>query len=296
MGINRELPKPFIKWVGGKRQLLPEIMARIPLKSLSDKTFAYVEPFVGGGAVFFHLMERCGELGGAVLNDTNARLIGVYRTIQSDCEALIAALGALEKTYRALDPAHQRQFYLEKRARFNTLAEPTVEQAALFILLNRTGFNGLYRENAHGAFNVPFGKYANPRICDAETLRADAVALRGTRLLTGDFEDALKALDGRPAFFYLDPPYKPISKTSSFNSYVRTPFDDAAQRRLCGFCHKLNRLGHRFLLSNSDPGDGFFDALYAGFRIERVQARRLVNADPAKRGSLTELLISNETP
>ena len=286
-------PRPFIKWVGGKRQLLPEILRRAPMRDLTAGTLGYAEPFVGGGAVFFALAQACQGLAQATLNDANPRLIGAYRALQESPEALLATLRALEADYLALPADGRRAFYLAQRKRFNALRGAEVECAALLIFLNRTGFNGLYRENARGDFNVPFGRHANPTICDAPTLMADAVALRGVRLLCGDFARLLDTLT-RPSFVYLDPPYKPISATSSFNSYTKRPFDDAEQCRLAAFCRELDRRGHRFLLSNSDPGDGFFDRLYAGFRIERVRARRSVNANPAKRGPIDELLISNQ--
>lgn len=291
--------KPFVKWVGGKRQLLPEIMRRVPRRALASGEWAYAEPFVGGGAVLLAVLEAFPAIPQAAANDLNPRLVAAWRAVQSQPEALIAALQALADAYLPLAEPARRAFYLAQRARLNAEAPAGVGQCARLLFLNRTGFNGLYRENARGAFNVPFGRAANPLICDAPTIRADAALLRRARVtfLCGDFAAVPDALpEGRRAFFYLDPPYRPLSQTSSFNAYVRTPFDDGAQRRLAEFCRALDRAGHRFLLSNSAPGDGFFERLYAGFRIERVLARRAVNANPAKRGPLHELLVSNYDP
>lgn len=283
--------KPFVKWAGGKRQLLPEIEARIPWEALRSGACGYVEPFVGGGATLFRVLARVPGVR-AVVNDLSPRLMGAYRAIRDDVGAVIERLAGLEAAFLPLDEAGRLAFYLEARRRFNAGGLDAAGQAATLLFLNRTCFNGLYRENAKGAFNVPYGKVKRPCICDRETLLADARALRGVDCQCGDFAETLKRVEG-PAFFYLDPPYKPISQTSSFNAYTRVPFDDAEQARLARFCRALDAAGHRFLLSNSDPGGDFFERLYAGFRIERVQARRSVNANPAKRGALTELLISN---
>ncbi len=283
--------KPFVKWAGGKRQLLPEIEARVPLEALRSGAFSYVEPFVGGGAVLFRVLARVPGVR-AVVNDLNPRLVGAYRAIRDDVDTVIERLSEFEVAFLPLDEAGRLDFYLAIRQRFNSLAVNATEEVAMLLFLNRTCFNGLYRENAKGAFNVPYGKVKRPCICDRETLLADACALQGVDCLCGDFAAVLERVDG-PAFFYLDPPYKPISQTSSFNAYTSVPFDDVEQARLAQFCRALDAAGHRFLLSNSDPGGGFFEQLYKGFRIERVQARRCVNANPAKRGALSELLISN---
>lgn len=285
--------KPFIKWAGGKRHLLPEIFRRVPAEALREGKMGYAEPFAGGGAVFFALRQAFPTLSRTVLNDLNPKLIEAYQAVRDDTEALIASLDTLAAKYSPLPREERQSLYFRLRDRFNqTPPPPPTERAALLLFLNRTCFNGLYRENSKGDFNVPFGDARNPTLCDPVTLRADAAALRGITLLCGDFAETLRHVRS-PTFFYLDPPYKPISHTASFSAYTKTPFGDAEQSRLCDFCRTLDRLGHRFLLSNSDPGGGFFDTLYAGFRIERVSARRSVSANPAKRGLLTELLISN---
>lgn len=288
---NESPSKPFVKWAGGKRQLLPEIEARIPWHELEANNWDYAEPFVGGGAVLFRVLEKVPAVR-SVVNDLNPRLIAAYRAIRDNVEAVIDRLSELAAHFLPLDDTERLEHYLSMRARFNAKVPEDVETAALLIFLNRTCFNGLYRENARGDFNVPYGKVKNPMLCDVKTLRADAGALKQVTLQCGDFPSVLDSLR-RTTFFYLDPPYKPISQTSSFNTYTKIPFNDDEQRRLATFCRALDAKGHYFLLSNSDPGDSFFDDLYAGFRIERVQARRCVSANPAKRGPLSELLISN---
>ncbi len=289
---SKILYKPFVKWVGGKRQLLPELFKRLPIDLLSSGNVAYVEPFVGGGALLFELLNHFKHIPSILVNDLNERLICAYRVVREHSDELIAQLRLFAQIYHASLGEQQKAYYLAQRERFNTGKLSDIEQAALFIFLNRTCFNGLYRENATGSFNVPFGKSKNPAICTPELFLADAKALQNVDMMSGDFALTLEAVK-QTSFFYLDPPYKPISRTSSFNTYVKTPFDDTEQIRLCEFCREINRRGHLFLLSNSDPGEGYFDELYEGFRIERVKAKRCVNANAAKRGALDELLISN---
>lgn len=288
--------KPFIKWAGGKTQLLTDIEMNLPA-NFREQEVTYVEPFVGGGAVLFWILERYPNIQRAVINDINAKLINVYRTIQQTPHELIAALHTLEDIYLPQDHETRTAFYLEQRRRFNEDVITSVEQAALFIFLNRTCFNGLYRENSKGKFNVPHGRYSQPTICDEATLLADARLLQRVEILCGDFA-ATELYAQSDSLYYLDPPYKPLSNTSSFNAYVKEPFDDAEQIRLRDFCHTIVQKGSRFILSNSDvkscnPDDNFFDDLYADYRIQRVLATRMVNSKPDKRGKLTELMISN---
>lgn len=288
---------PFIKWVGGKSQLIHEINARLPRDFATYDT--YVEPFVGGGAFLFHVL-RTYPIKRAVINDLNERLINLYRVIKGNVEDLISCLREIEAQYRALDDSDRKSFYLRVRERFNDTAKSDqVTSASDFIFLNRTCFNGLYRENSKGAFNVPFGRYANPRICDAENLRAAGNQLQRVEILCGDFSETIHYAKGR-TLFYFDPPYKPLSNTSSFNSYAKEGFGDQEQIRLATFCRELEFERHDFILSNSDvkgkdADNDFFDDLYAGFDIRRVYAVRSVNANGNKRGRLTELLISNFT-
>lgn len=308
--------KPFIKWVGGKGQLLPQLAGMLPAGFGRLPGATYVEPFAGGGAMLFHMLAAFPNIGRAVINDINPSLARLYATVRDQPEALIGRLRGIEAEYRAL-PGHEerRGYYLRQRGYFNQLSanglddtrtkngtmaravRADIERSALFVFLNRTCFNGLYRVNSKGAFNVPFGRYASPTICDAATLLADSEALRRVEILCGDFEATLAAAaPGRgTALFYLDPPYRPLSATSSFNSYAREPFDDDAQARLRRFCGQVDAAGHRFMLSNSDDGQ-FFDRLYSGYHIHRVQAARSVNSVGAKRGKISEILVTNYLP
>ncbi len=289
--------RPFLKWAGGKRQLLPQIMAALPDGLATGKITQYVEPFVGSGAVFFRL-NRQFSFSRIILADQNPQLIFAWRTIQGDVEALITRLAAMEQAYFALDPRGQRQYFYETRAAFNTGLDPApAARTAQLIFLNRTCYNGLFRVNAGGQFNVPFGRYKNPTICDEANLRAASTALAGVELRHADFDQCRDAIDAR-TFVYLDPPYRPLSATASFNAYDKNGFDDAAQIRLAGFFREMDNRGARLMLSNSDPhnlspDDHFFDDLYRGYRIQRVPASRNINSNPLKRGPITELLITN---
>ena len=296
-------PRPFLKWVGGKTQLLPALEARLPLDFFRSVR-VYAEPFVGGGAFLFRLLEKGMRPERVIINDSNCDLANAYRTVRDHSTDLIAELEAMQSAYRSqADEVVRKEFFLRIRAEYNRGAverdSVPVRRTAQLLFLNRTCFNGLYRVNARGDFNVPFGRYVNPRICDEETIRADAAALAGTEILDGDFADAL-AEAGRGWFVYLDPPYRPLSRTSSFCDYTQGGFNDGEQRRLASVCRELDARRAKWLLSNSDPkgtdpGDSFFEDLYAGFDIRGVRASRMLNADPTKRGKLGELLISNYT-
>lgn len=288
---------------------MDEIFSAFPREISREKGWTYVEPFVGGGAVLFRVLRAFPNLSRAVVCDINPALAETYRCVKNRARELVDELSALEREFFALPETGdaRREFFIERRAEFNALSaqscgnaaarEPDVRIPALLIFLNRTCFNGLYRVNSRGEFNVPFGKYRKPKICDEETLFADSELLRNTEIFCGDFEKTLKYANGGKALFYLDPPYKPVSATSAFTSYAKENFGDAEQERLREFCGKLHARGARFVLSNSDArdaaGTSYFEKLYAGFDFRRVLATRAVNADPAKRGRLSEMLISN---
>lgn len=261
--------KPFIKWVGGKRQLMPELLRRIP------GTYGrYFEPFVGGGALFFELAPRA-----ASLTDVNRRLIRTYRGVRDDVEGVISLLTGYP---------HTSEFFYELRA--SAVDSGTdVEVAAWFIYLNRTCFNGLYRVNRKNGFNVPFGRYTNPTICDYEGLRACALALQGATLEVSDFEAAVA--DAQTGdLVYFDPPYVPLSVTSSFTSYTADGFGSADQKRLRELASALKQRGVHVLLSNSSAG--LVRDLYAdGFQVDEVSASRRVNSKASGRGAVVELLI-----
>jgi DNA adenine methylase len=234
----------------------------------------------------------------AVINDINPDLVTAYAVIKKQPKKLIKSLTELQAHYFTIvNEEKRKEFFLLQREKFNANNHNKIENTSLFIFLNRTCFNGLYRVNSKGHFNVPFGKYANPKICDEKTIMADSQALQKVELLNEDFEATLDYAKGN-TFFYFDPPYKPLSNTSSFNSYSKDNFDDTEQERLKHFCQLLKIKGCSFILSNSDvrsndPDNHYFDKLYSEFKINRVLARRSINANPQKRGILNELLITN---
>lgn len=289
--------KPFLKWAGGKAQLLPEIRRFYPFGPSVTK---YAEPFVGGGAVLFDILNRY-PLSEVYISDINPQLINAYQVIRDDVDRLAALLRQYQEEYVPLDQAARKRCYLEKRERFNRLkaggpGQP-VEAAALMIFLNRTCFNGLYRVNRKGLFNVPMGAYRNPVICNEENLRLISQRLRRVAIVCGDYRQSAEFID-ESTFVYLDPPYRPLTSTSSFTAYAETAFDDRAQTELFGFVEEMDRRGAKILLSNSDPKnvnreDDFFDALYASYRVKRVEAARMINSKREARGKIKELLISN---
>ena len=289
--------RPFIKWVGGKTQLLDDIKNSLP-RDLSQRAgMTYVEPFVGGGAVLFWILQEYPNITRAIINDINAKLICTYRVVKYDVENLIIELTRLQAEYLQLDEIARKKYFLAQREHFNENDKTDIETAALFIFLNRTCFNGLYRVNSKGKFNVPHGRYSNPKICDEETLRADSAVLQRVEILCGDFAQTDKYA-GDNVLYYFDPPYRPITKTSAFTSYSKDGFDDTEQMRLRDFCSKIAKHQSLFVASNSDPlnadnGDDFFDRLYKMFSIRRVSASRMINSRGNGRGAISEIMISN---
>ena len=291
--------KPFLKWAGGKTQLINDIERTLPAGITKEK-FTYIEPFVGSGAILFWMLNNFPKLEKAVINDINEDLINTYKTIASNPKELISILEILQNEFHNLEgnEDNKKLYYYQKRELYNTRKEEKSGQAALFIFLNRTCFNGLYRVNSKNLYNVPMGGYKKPTICDKENILAVSNALQKVEILNGDFEQTLNYAD-KNSLFYFDPPYKPLSETSSFNSYAKDEFNDNEQIRLKKFCSKLDILDHTWILSNSDvkgkdKNDNFFDDLYADFNIKRVEAKRSINANSEKRGKLTELLITNQ--
>ncbi len=288
--------KPFLKWAGGKTQLLSDIEQRFPYAK--EEKFTFIEPFVGSGAVLFWVLNHFPNVQQCIINDVNTDLINTYHTIRNDVDALIEQLNIWQSEYHALalDIERKKTYYYEKRADFNTKEQPQIQQAALFIFLNRTCFNGLYRVNRNGGFNVPIGSYKTPKICDAPNLRKVSEALQNVTILQGDFEQTLKYAQGN-TMFYLDPPYKPLSASSSFTAYAKDEFNDDEQRRLKNFCDTLTEQDYPWILSNSDVSqledNNFFDELYSDYKINRILAKRAINSVSAKRGKIHELLISN---
>jgi DNA adenine methylase len=296
--VNHKTAKPFLKWAGGKTQLIGEIESALPKEVLKEK-FTYIEPFVGSGAILFWMLRSFPNLKKAVINDINSDLINTYATIATSPNELISILQSLQDEFHELEEKedYKKEYYYRKREIYNSRKEGKSEQAALFIFLNRTCFNGLYRVNRDNKFNVPMGSYKRPTICDRDNILAVSEALDTVEILCGDYEETLNHADAN-SLFYFDPPYKPLSETSSFNSYAKDEFNDAEQIRLRDFCNKLDALNHNWILSNSDAlasnlKNSFFDELYSDFKILRVNAKRSINANPNKRGVLKELLITN---
>ena len=297
--------RPFLKWAGGKGQLLGQIGRHLPSDLRDGKLSKYAEPFIGGGAVFFLIANQFG-VGEYFISDMNEDLVLAYRTIQQQVEELIERLDEMQRLYLQMAPERRKEFFYDVRRQFNLCQirsddSAPIQDAALhvarLIFLNRTCFNGLYRVNSRGEFNVPFGNYRNPRICDAANLRSVSMSFQNAEIHCGDFT-ACESFVDEQTFVYLDPPYRPISRTASFNSFYKKPFDDDEQKRLGRFYHELGNAGAKLMLSNSDPQnenphDRFFEDLYGGFNIHKVLANRRINSNGAKRGPITELLVTN---
>lgn len=271
-------PRPFLKWVGGKGQLLKELLAQV---DRAGKMHRYHEPFVGGGALFFELV-RTGRMPAAkaYLSDNNANLIAVYRGVREDVERVIASL--LDHKRK-----HSEKHYYEVRAKN---PKDDFDQAARIIYLNKTGYNGLYRENSQGKYNVPFGRYKNPGICDEENLRSVAKALQRAKLEVRHFSKTLDCVEPGD-FVYFDPPYHPVSRTASFTSYAKGGFGEDGQILLAKVAEDLDARGVRVLLSNSMTP--LVKELYAKFTIDEVFANRNVNSRADRRGKISEALIRN---
>lgn len=302
--IEKVKAKPFIKWAGGKSQLLPLFNEYYPKELKSGLIDFYFEPFLGGASVFFDVVQKY-KIKKSYLSDSNIEIVLVYKVIKEKVEDLISALNELKKDYFKKSETKKESFFYNIRDKYNDnkinflngLNDIYVCRASQMIFLNKTCFNGLYRLNRSGDFNVPFGKYINPGIYNEENLLAVSEVLQNTEIEHGDFEFFKNKINNK-SFVYFDPPYRPISYTSSFNSYNKDGFDDDEQNRLAEFYRKLNEKGAKLMLSNSDPkniniNDNFFDDLYRGFTIERIEASRMINSKSEKRGKIKELLITN---
>jgi len=296
---------PFLKWAGGKTQLLRELSKRLPPEMKNGEITCYIEPFIGGGAMFFYLNQRF-SFNHSSIFDANEELILTWRVIKKSTKKLIQELELLESAYFSKSNEDRERLYYHVRDSFNKKKPEInfhasnaecVTRAAQSIFLNRTCYNGLFRMNRKGEFNVPFGRYKTPRILDKDNLNAVASLLKTTTIIPGDFTRCRKFVDDT-SFVYLDPPYRPLNDTSSFTSYARDGFSDTDQRRLAGFFKELDKKGARIMLSNSDPrnenpDDSFFDELYEEFTIERIPAKRSINCNGARRGEINELIITN---
>lgn len=297
--------KPFLKWAGGKGQLLEKFARLYPAQLASGDISSYHEPFLGSGAVFFNIASSY-DFGSAYLYDINDELITAYRVLQKDPATLIEFLYRYQQEYQGLNDKQKAEYYYEQRNNYNLqrfnisysrYGETWVPRAAQLIFLNKTCYNGLYRVNSKGAFNTPHGDHKNPAICDEYNLLAASKMLEKAVIRKAHFKDIRKDI-GAGAFVYLDPPYRPISKTAVFKSYSKFDFTDLDQQKLARRFRDFHEKGALLMLSNSDPtnhnpDDLFFDDLYQGFNIIRIDARRLINNIAAKRGVVREIVVRN---
>ena len=292
------MARPFLKWAGGKRQLISEIEARLP--SDIDECSSYVEPFIGGGAVLFHLLEsrRFDEVH---ISDLNPELVLCYRTLQDDADEVIKHLSKMIESYPSEQEDRKKSYYAIRGdwnsdvGKIPSLSKTRkAKRTAQTLFLNKTCFNGLFRVNRKGEFNVPIGSYVNPSFPSSEDLLEVQKALQGITIHEAPFEEC-ESWVSKDSFVYFDPPYRPLSDTANFVSYAKGDFNDQDQERLATLFRELDQ---KVLLSNSDPKntvpeDDFFDDLYSGFTIDRVEANRAINSNPDRRGAITELLIRN---
>lgn len=297
--------KPILKWAGGKGQLLEQIAKHLPQELIEGKIDCYIEPFMGGGAVFFWVAQNF-NIREFYLSDINQELILLYRTIQKDVNSLIEELKKIENEYLILNEEKRKIYFFNKRNSYNDFKNQIdlknferswFTRSAEIIFLNRTCFNGLFRVNKKGYFNVPFGNYKNPRICNTNNLLLASKLLQKATIQYSDFTQ-IQNLATPKTFVYFDPPYRPLTKTASFKSYSQFDFNDDEQKRLASFYQKLDHQGTKLMLSNSDPknidkNDNFFDELYSDFTIHRIQANRMINSKTSRRGAISELLITN---
>jgi DNA adenine methylase len=293
--------KPFVKWAGGKGNLLQKLEALLPANFDDLENVTYIEPFVGGGAMLFHMLQRHKCITRAVINDINADLIRCYELIARTPEVLMEHLKNIENNYYSVEYPSRKELFYTYRDQYNSEGVHPDERAALFIFLNHTCFNGLYRVNAAGKFNVPYGRYKKPVICNEELIMADHRLLNSVELVIrqpGDYKLVRQNLSRTNMnFVYFDPPYRPLNDTSSFKDYSNDPFEDRQQEELKNFCDRLSGQNCRIMQSNSDSktenGDSYFEVLYEGYDIQRILASRFINADPEKRKKLTEVVIRN---
>ena len=277
--------KPFLKWAGGKSQMLPEIEKYYPFSNGTINKYA--EPFVGGGAILFDILNKY-HLKEIYISDINAELINTYHIIRDNIDSMIRILSMLQDEFIPMDTDNRKAYYLKKRERFNELKVSgdkniNIEKAALMIYLNKTCFNGLYRVNKNGEFNVPCGKYKNPTICDFSNLRNLSFLIRNVNFQYGDYTKSEKYIDNN-TFVYFDPPYRPLSITSGFTSYTKEDFNDENQKELANFFRRLDKKEAKLMLSNSNPkntnkDDVFFENIYKGFNINEISAKRMINSN-----------------
>jgi DNA adenine methylase len=293
--------KPFLKWAGGKSQILDNIRRGYHAR-IGTSITKYAEPFVGGGAVLFDILGRRG-IKEVYISDINRELIQAYVSIRDNAAELLAALKTLKARYLGAGDSVRKEIYYSARDRFNALksaGDRSVEISALFLFLNKTCFNGLYRVNTHGVFNVPQGSYRNPAIYDERNLIAVSEKLRDVTIVCADYKESRGFIDSK-TFAYFDPPYRGLTSTANFTSYTENGFGDEEQAELAAFIDEMSKRGAYIVASNSDPknadnGDDFLDRLYSKHTITRIGANRAINSAGSSRGKISELLIANRRP
>lgn len=292
--------RPFVKWAGGKGSLIPQLNNFYPYELKNGIIERYIEPFVGGGAVLIDILQKY-DIQEVYAFDINIDLINSYNVIKNDVEELIINLKQMETEYLQLEQEERKNYFYNIRDEYNNYEleenEQNVQRAAQFIYLNRTCFNGLYRVNKNGKFNVPVGSYKNPTICDEENLRQLSQLIQNVQFQYGDYSRSMEYVTEN-TFVYFDPPYRPLNVTSGFTSYTKEDFNDNNQRELATFYGELNERNAKLMLSNSNPKninkeDTFFDNIYQGFNINQIQASRMINANSSGRGKISEILVTN---
>ena len=292
--------RPFVKWAGGKGSLIPQLNNFYPYELKNGIIERYIEPFVGGGAVLIDILQKY-DIQEVYAFDINIDLINSYNVIKCNVEELINNLKQMETEYLQLGQEERKKYFYNIRDEYNNYEleenEQNAQRAAQFIYLNRTCFNGLYRVNKNGKFNVPVGNYKNPTICDEENLRQLSQLIQNVQFQYGDYSKSMDYVTEN-TFVYFDPPYRPLNVTSGFTSYTKENFNDDNQRELATFYGELNERNAKLMLSNSNPKninkeDTFFDNIYQGFNINQIQASRMINANSNGRGKISEILVTN---
>lgn len=292
--------RPFVKWAGGKGSLIPQLNNFYPYELKNGIIERYIEPFVGGGAVLIDILQKY-DVQEAYAFDINIDLINSYNVIKNNVEDLITNLKQMETEYLQLEQEERKNYFYNKRDEYNNYTlkenEQNIQRAAQFIYLNRTCFNGLYRVNKAGKFNVPMGSHNNPTICDEENLRNLSKLIQNVQFQYGDYKRSMEYVTEN-TFVYFDPPYRPLNVTSGFTSYTKEDFNDENQKELAEFYRELNEQNAKLMLSNSNPKntnkeDNFFDNIYQGFNIDEIYASRMINANSKGRGKISEILVTN---